>query len=511
MTADVDTLDPARLSVPRRLRFLATDSLVYGGALAFNAAFALITFPLLARHFSVPEYGVIDLFTVAASFLTITFVFGQDSAIARFFYEYKDEDQRRQIVSQSLTAQFGAVLIALPILWLVGARLIDVPDQVTNQERLVHLVLLQVPCQVLINYSQNLLKWTFSRTRFLVISIGSVVCRVMLLLGALLWLKLDVYGVFAIVLGVQATFAVVGVVFVRKWLVRPTGFGFTRELFLYAAPYGVIGSISAFVPAVERSVVSSLLGSTELGLYAAGAKVAMLTAMPVQAFQTAWGPFSMAIHKEADAAVTYNWILKAFTLGVCAMVLAVTLAARPAINILASERYAGAAIVVFPMAMGIAIQATGWITEIGIGLSKKSYLSLYGYAVFVSVSAASVYLFGLRMGMFGVAAGMLSGNIAKALYVTYLGQRAHALPWPLKRVGAVIAFTIVTGLAAQLATWSAGAIAGSGVLAVGLLLLGPIGWITLFDRSERGRISESLGRLAGRTMERAMPTHTRAE
>lgn len=488
-SADLHRIEnPAGLSVGGRLRFLARDSLVYGGASAFNAAFSLITFPLLARHFSVADYGLVDLFGVAAGFLAIAFVFGQDSAVARFFYEYEDTDRRRQIVSQSLVLQLCVTAAVLPLLWLAAGYLGGILSDFSEAELLMKLVLLQVPFQVLVNFSQNLLKWTFSRTRFIVISMGSVVVRVLLLIVAVFWFDVGVVGVFVIVLVVQAGFGLLGTFLVRHWVTRPVDYGFLRELLPYALPYGVICSIAAFSPAMERSIVSGLLGGNDLGLYAAGAKVAMLIALPIQAFQTAWGPFSLAIHKEADAATTYNWILKGFTLAICSLVLVLTLLANPVIRLLASDRYAGAAVVVFPLAIGLAVQATSWITEIGIGLSKRSYLSLYVYGVFLVVSGLSIYSLAQSMGLVGAALGAMTGYIAKAVHATYLAQRAYRLPWPLKRVVVLIAFTLLVGLFGQAVSMSAGTFAGTLLLSLGLLMLSPMGWLWLFNHDERLRI-----------------------
>jgi len=61
--------DPSGLSHAGRLKFLARDSVVYGGAAAISRAFALITFPLLAQHFSVADYGIIDLFSIVGNFI----------------------------------------------------------------------------------------------------------------------------------------------------------------------------------------------------------------------------------------------------------------------------------------------------------------------------------------------------------------------------------------------------------------------------------------------------------
>jgi O-antigen/teichoic acid export membrane protein len=41
---------------------LFKDTFLYGGAAAFNKALSLITFPILARYFSVSEFGALDYY-----------------------------------------------------------------------------------------------------------------------------------------------------------------------------------------------------------------------------------------------------------------------------------------------------------------------------------------------------------------------------------------------------------------------------------------------------------------
>jgi O-antigen/teichoic acid export membrane protein len=94
----LETNSPSSLSLRARFKFLLRDAILYGGAAAISKAFALITFPLLARHFSVEDYGVLDYFLVLGALLPIFFIFGQDSAVARFFYEYEKTDIRRQLI-----------------------------------------------------------------------------------------------------------------------------------------------------------------------------------------------------------------------------------------------------------------------------------------------------------------------------------------------------------------------------------------------------------------------------
>lgn len=71
----------AGLGLRQRVVFLAKDSALYGSASALSKCFALFTFPILTRHFTTAEYGIIDLFGMVTSALVIVVMFGQDSAI----------------------------------------------------------------------------------------------------------------------------------------------------------------------------------------------------------------------------------------------------------------------------------------------------------------------------------------------------------------------------------------------------------------------------------------------
>ena len=479
-------VSPNNLSLKGRLRFLVKDSVLYGGAAALNKVFSLSTFPLLARHFSVAEYGLVDMFMVFASFITIFFVFGQDSAVARFFYEYKDEKSKKELISQSFTLQVFFLILALPLLWLAAGKIGGLISDSDISESILRLNLLQIPFMVMINFSQNLLKWTFSRYKFLFLSLGSVFTNMLLLLIGVFIVGIDIKGVFIVALATQVIFGLLGLFYIREWLIVPTDFKFLRELAIFAIPYGLICCLGSIVPTMERSLVNSLLGESELGKYAAGAKVAMLMTLIVQSFQTAWGPFSLAIHKEPDAIQTYNWVLKSFVLLVCMSVLTLSAISDYLLLFLASNRYEGASVVVFPLAMGLAIQAVSWITEIGIGISKRSYLNLYGYVLFVLTSFFSIYYFAKIYDLFGVALGVMIGQVVKALVSSFLSHRVYPLKWSFRPIVLLILFTIIIGLTAALfGSVQSSPFVASAIFAIGIFVLPLMAWFLLFEISER--------------------------
>ena len=483
---------PIKGEIRVRLGFLFKDSFLYGGAAAISQAFSLITFPLLTKHFSVAEYGVLDYFMVLSSFLVTFFIFGQDSGVARYFYEYENRIERCQLISESLVIQLAGLSLILPLLWLAADWLTSHLPEVPNSLWLFKIVLLQLPFLLLINFSQNLLKWTFARSQFLIMSLGFTVIRAATLAGALMAFDVGIEEVLLISLATSILFGIAGILLVRNWFVLPTKFRYSIQMLRFSTPVGIICVLGALSPSLERTLTEQLLGTGELGLYAAGTKIAMLIGLVAGAFQISWGPFSLSIHKQADAGQTYNWVLKLFAMLLCVMVLALTLLASPLINFLASDRYVGAVVVVFPLAMGLAIEAISWITEIGIGISKRSYLSLYGYALFVVATFAGIVFLAPIHGLLGLAVAVMIGQIAKALLISWLAQRAYPLPWHYAPVVAVFSLTLIIGLVSFEIGQRWGAGANTGTLIAGMIAVLGVGWGILFNASERQRVMSHL-------------------
>jgi O-antigen/teichoic acid export membrane protein len=475
-----------------RLRFLLKDSAMYGGAASLSKALSLITFPIVARHFSTAEYGALDYFVTLTGLLAILLIFGQDSAVARYFYEHEDLRDRRQLISQSLLLQLTAVAIAMPTLWFGANRLANILMPERDAASLLRLITFQLPFIVAINFSQNILKWTFARAQFLTMSLGMSVVQVAGLVTVVLVFDADVRLVLLVSLGTSVIFGTLGLTFVRKWLEWPRNLRFVREMLPFAAPIGVICVAGAVSPTLERTLTDRLLGADELGLYAAAAKVAMLLSLLVGAFQTAWGPFSLSIYRQPDAARTYNQVLRLFTLAMCMVVLGLMLGSGLIISVLAPDRYSGAAIAVFPLAMGLAIQATSWITELGIALSKRSHLSLYPYCVSLAVTLGAIWTLAPELGLVGVGCGVLLGHISRALVAAGLAQRAYPLPWSYAPVILIMSATTLLGLLATWIGYRFGDHMQTVVLALSIPAIAMAGWRLLFSQSERVAVRNGL-------------------
>lgn len=441
--------DPRTLGTLQRLRMLATDTAIYGIAAAVNKGFALVLFPFLTRNLSVEEYGRLDLALFLAMLLGLAIVWGQDSAVARLFFEDDEEAVRQRIVSQAflvMTANMAVVaLVAFVLLRTPIAR--ETFGGATASMAI--LLSLFAPISGMISFCQSILKWTFERNKYVVVALGMPAATIA---GILLLARngaLDPVRALAVMVGVGACFAALALVMIKRWLLFRPGTDFVRALLPLALPYGALAAISAIVPVMERALVSERFGAEELGLYAAAAKIASLVAMLGIAFQMGWGPFAYSIYQQQNAIRTYNLVLRAFAAIMCVAALAVSAVAEPVTALLAGDRFRGASFFVFPLATAFAVQAIGWITELGIHLSKRPYLNLIGFGFFLAISLGGMFALSQAMGILGVPLGALGGQLAMIAVSAAVAQRARRLAWDYWLPAATILITLASGAAAM--------------------------------------------------------------
>jgi O-antigen/teichoic acid export membrane protein len=491
MSAEVRS--PAELDLKGRLRFLLGDTLIYGGAAAITRSFTIITFPLIAGHFSVQEYGTLDYFIVLGGVLTALLVFGQDSSVARYYYDHKNIEDRKQLISQSLLFQLSLVTIFLLISILTIDQISDFIITTEDRKSLFKIVLFQVPFLLIINFSINLLKWTFKKSSYLIMSIGATILQACLLVVALLVFDVGISGVLLVNLACNLVFAGLGLFLIRSWLIFPTDLKLLRRSISFAVPYGLIGALGAITPLIERTMTHDLLGAEALGLYAAAVKITAILGLIISAFQMAWGPFALSIYNRADACETFNSVLRAFTLLMCVAALALVLFAERILEILVSDRYSAASIVVPPLAIGLAIQAISWITEVGIGISKKSYLLLYAYAFSIPATLIGIYFLTPVLGLQGVGLAVLFGLISKSVVSSWLAYRAHPIEWNYFWTCLLVLVTIVSACVGLILGDLFGYLYRAIILSLSIIILLSLGLLNyLYEKRRKVRSAVTL-------------------
>ena len=440
-----------KLRIQSHLPLLANNTIFYLIGLTFANALTFVTFPILARGLSNSDFGIFDLFASFSILITILLAFGIDSSIGRYFHEIDDVEQRRKIVFEALMLQLLVIIAIGSFFYFMAEHLIGYVTTDYSHVVLLRLAILQAAFQAILNFVLSLLKWSFEMWKFIILSVVSSSLGLCLSSIAIYGFKADLGGLFELVVIGRVISAAFGLYLIRNWLMYSCiTYEFSGRLIRYAIPIGIVCVIDVMVPMIERKSILEIVNAEQLGQYAAAAKLVSILTVFVQAFQAAWGPLSLSIRKQERAEETYSITAKIFVLAICLCALLMSYFGKLGLVLLASDRYQEAYILIFPMAMGLAIQATGMITALGIQISLRSHYQIVNQVIFYIVATVLISHLTNYFGIVGTVYAVLLSIVIRTLIASALGQYAHPIKWPFRAICSTLLVTFLLGTALTL-------------------------------------------------------------
>jgi len=413
----------------KKISFFFKDFIFYGVITGFNKLSVLLTFPFLARYFSVEDFGKLDFLINLISLIIVIIVFGQDSAIGRYIQEQKKLEGKKIIISNSLFIHLIALILIISILLLYKSFFLPY----FYNDDFFNVILLQIPILLFISFSENIFKWTFSKIKFLVISLSNFLIIIFSSFFVII-LKKDILSFFIFSIMGQIILSIICLFLLINLIKINFNQTFISSLLVYGMPFGIVCIISVLVPILERIFVQSYVGDYELGLYSVAVKISLCLAIFAQAFQTAWGPFSLKNFNIINSDKIFNFILFVFSTILSLLVIIITFFSKEIILILASNKYSECYLLILPICFGYSIQFIGWILEIGIHISKKTYLIFFGYIAYLSSSLISLIILCNFFGIIGVAISVTIGFLVKTMVDLKVASSCWKKIWRLKRI-----------------------------------------------------------------------------
>jgi O-antigen/teichoic acid export membrane protein len=429
-----------------KLKFLANDAIVYGIAGALSKFLAIFLVPILTRIITKEAFGLVDAITVFNGVFCVISIFGMDSAVARFFYDTEDDLDRKKIVSLGFYSQIIQAGIISITVYFLAKPLSEFYLDSTEYVNLIEIGAGIIFSMVFLQYFQLLLKWTFQRNKFLIIALGNILANFSLTFVFVFFFDWGVEGVFYARLFSNLLFALLGLIYCRSFIVANISIDkHLKKMLAYGIPIMTIVLIPTFIPGLERYFILNELSGTYLGEYAVGIRLASLIALAAVAFNNVWRPFSLALHKEENAEETYNKMAIIYVLIMSFIGLVVVGMAKPIVMILAPENFHEAVYLVLPLTFaGIILHVCKTFNQLGISLSKKTYLSLISYLIHLVISASLIYYFVQDFELFGVVYAVLISNLILITVITFFSYQAYSIRYDLLRMSLlfVIAFGI---------------------------------------------------------------------
>lgn len=472
-----------------RLKFLLKDSVIYGGVSSLSKFLHIFLLPILTRYISKSDFGIYDTLLTISAFVIGIVIAGTDSSVARFFYDTKDLNKQKVIVSEVLFFELAMSMLICAILWLFSPWILVQFFENTVYLPEMHILIFTIPFIALVRYTQNLLKWIYKRTAFIIVSAGSVSLNLLLAIFFILYIDAEIKYLFYSQLISMIIFAILGLYYSRHYIIFPQKFTTLLSQLKFGIPLSANQILSSFIPNIERYIIATLLGTTSLGMYAVGNKISQLSQMVINGFQVAWGPLVYSIMNEKNSDETYIKVFNYYLLFTALFILIFVFFIPIFINILATNAYHNAQFVIFILLTSKMILSITGITGIGLELAKKTNYYLIASSIQLTTTLLFLYFLTPILGINGVALSVLVGSILYSVILTVFSYQKSKIKFNyLRGIVLLMLAAIFSLILIENSNWILKTI----LLIIFLLIIFTYTFFALIEKTERNYWKQKL-------------------
>jgi O-antigen/teichoic acid export membrane protein len=415
---------------------LISGSGIYAISTLINSSIPFLLLPILTRHLTPEEYGVVAVFQVWCSLLGVFCGLNTYGAATRKYYDYDEpEIYMGDYISACVTIMIiSSLILTVIMLPFVGPLLktLGLPKEWIFAGILVGIgnFLVQL----------RLRQW---QVRKKPIKYGQFqVSQSALNAGLSLLLVLTVsLGVDGRLIGITSSMLLFGVIgAILLWRDKLLTLSWQPKLIKDALAFSVpllphfIGGFLLLT--VDRAVISSILGLEAAGHYMVAVQLALALNLLLQSIHKAYVPWLFERIKQDDfeekkqvIKISYLYFIGLIIIALLAFILG-----KPALIFIAGVEYAPAGDVIGWLVLAQTILGMYFVVSSYLIYAKKtqqiSKVTIVSGAINIVLLLTLLEPYGLA----GAAWAMCAGTTVQFLATWFFASRAIAMPWSLKRI-----------------------------------------------------------------------------
>lgn len=430
-----------------RIKQLGSDSVVYGfgGALAKCVGFCLM--PLYTRVFSPSDYGTIDVLVVVSGLLGALLVMGMDSAQSFYFSQEKERGITAQssvvtaILQWRLVWGIPVLILAVSVSPLINTALFDG----RLSWHYFAFAFVGTFFVSLMSQSIGVFRLLYQPWRFIGISLGHTLLAAAITVTGVLCFRL---GILSFFVGMALSAAVLGCIAwgtIRRYLDL---FRWHTEwwprVIRFGAPLMPATLAMYVLNTADRWFLIHYRGTEEVGVYAIGAKFAMLVAFVAGAFRKAWWPVAMDAINSPDGSMFFRVISRLYLGVASAGIVLLTALAPILVNWLTPPQFHGGYAIVGILSWHSVFYGFFLIGSIGIWKAEKTYWVSIGMALAAVLNIVLDFLLVPRYGGVGAAIGTSISFFVWNIFTFCISEKLWPVQFPVK----ILALQVFLGVSA---------------------------------------------------------------
>lgn len=426
-----------------------SDAVVYGSARVLMMGVSVFLVPIYSRQFSLGDYGVIETFNLFINLVLLIIPSGIAQSMFRLVYTIKTKEEQSVFYSTILHYYLMLALVFASIAILFSGFFTEALIQDRQYREIFIAACLTIVFQLLNSYNQDLLRSQFQKWKYLVLSVGTVLCLASGGIYSVLVLGMGVKGFFYVSALTHGLFFLIGFVINYQWFSLKFSRTNLKELVRMGLPFIPAGLSLALMKFLDRIVVQRVMGDSQfsgldyLGLYAMAIKVSVLFDIVSQAFSSAWFPWAMKIATEEDAKEQYRGLFLKVLMALSFAVFCFALVSKEILHLLVDQKFWACLPMIPILLFGTLLNTSNYVIGSGIyAAGKTKYISIPPI-VGGLLNLLFCWLFAIYFGLVGVAFSVVLGSFAYLSTSYFIAQKYYRINYSI-----VKGFVVLLGLVA---------------------------------------------------------------
>ena len=395
-----------------RFKQIGKDSLVYGIGGVMSKAIGFFLLPVYTRIFSPADYGTIEMLTVLNGLLGAILVMGMDSAQSFYFFEQKKagENEQARVVTAILQWRIswgsGIVVLATLVSPLLNQYFFN--GQLSWEYFVIAFV--GALFAQIMSQSAEVYRLLYRPWSYIIIILGQTLASAAIAITLIVGFDSGIMGFFIGMLSGSALSAAFGWWRIRNYLDLSGWHAYLwPKVLKFGAPLIPTTLAMYILNTADRWFISNINGPETLGLYAVGAKFAMLMAIIVTTFRTAWWPVVMDSIQSSDGPALLR-IMSSLYLGFgCAGIILLTALSPFLVRILTPLPFHAAYPVVGILAWQSMFYGFNLIVTVGIWKKEKT---IWASILMGTVSVRNIVLDALLVPKYGSVGAAMATSLS---------------------------------------------------------------------------------------------------
>jgi O-antigen/teichoic acid export membrane protein len=412
---------------------LTKSSSVYTIASILQNGLSFLLLPLYTKYLTPADYGVIAITTSVNDFLSVFLLLGLNSAITRFYYDYRDRPEELKIFwGTILTVIFLTTVSVVTLLIITEGILLKPLTGEIEFYPFIFVSLLTLIFQPFFNIYISITQTREQPQTYVRLTLLQFLLNVGLSILLIVNLKMGVMGALSARSIVMAIMAILSMSLLSREISIGIKFPYLKEALAYALPI-IPHSLASQVSAISsKIIINQILNTNAVGLYNIGLMLGSIMSIITTGVNRAFVPIYMdTLSAPDDSKLTSLKELGSLIVVVYCLIGSFVALFSPEILMLLTakpfwESYRVASIVVG----SFLVNGVYYLLVNSISYNKQTVHLL---AVGSAVGGVSNILLGIYLinnyGYVGAAAADVISNIIVAICMGFIGYKDDRVSW----------------------------------------------------------------------------------